>query len=137
MKGAPLAGVDVVHRFYQAVDRSDVVAALDCLADNVVWRGPSPLVPAGRVHLGLDDVRSRWLGDFLAAYPEYWAKPTEFVASDGLVIAIGEHGALINGVSTAMPMVQIWRVHGAKVVGARFFTDTAGLLEALSRPLDP
>jgi len=132
-----MSRIEVVRRFYDAVERSDLAGVLSCLAENVVWHGPSPLVPAGRVYHGLSDLKSRWLGDFLEIYPEYWARPKEYVESEDLVIAIGEHGARISGVLTAMPMAHIWRVHGGKIVGARFFTDTAGMIEALNRSAFP
>jgi ketosteroid isomerase-like protein len=122
----------VVREFYAALAGSDLQAALSHLSDDVVWRGPSVLVSAGRIYRGLDEVRQEWAREFTEAYPEYWARPVEYVEGADVVIALGDHGARMIGLDGSMPMAQVWRFRGASIAEVQFFTDTAGLLLALS-----
>jgi ketosteroid isomerase-like protein len=125
--------LDTLRGGYEAFGRGDLDAAFANFADDIVWRGPSELVPAGGTYHGRDEVRNQWLPEFTAHYQDFRQKPEQFIDAGEWIIVLGTGRFSIGGQEIKGSFAHIWKYAGGKVVEASFFADSARTLQAMQK----
>jgi ketosteroid isomerase-like protein len=124
--------LDALKAGYEAFSRGDIDAAFANFADDIVWEGTNDKVPAGGTYRGLDAVKGEWLKDVAESFEEFTVTPEEFVEGGDVIVMIGEgHAKLKNGATVDGDVCHVWRFSGDKVTAAKFFGDSAAVLEAM------
>jgi len=77
-------------------------------------------------------MESGWRGYF-AMCPDYWIRTDYVMREDGVVLAVGEAGGTIDGVSWRTPTAWKAVVRGRKVMEWRVFADNKPVYEILAR----
>jgi steroid delta-isomerase-like uncharacterized protein len=83
--------VDIVRRYYDALGRQDLDAAVECWAPG----GIDQLPPLGEVHAP-EGVRA-YFGEVFAAMPDFWLEVLSLVAQDDLVAVHWRSGGTFTG----------------------------------------
>ena len=131
---AQTENIAAVRSSYEAFSRGDLDGALAMMDDGIVWHQAQGLEHGGVYH-GLPAVRAavfdpidaQWWEDFDAA-------PSELLAGDDHVVAIGRYTARAKGTGKALdvPFAHVWKFAGGKAVRFHQFTDTRSWVEALT-----
>jgi ketosteroid isomerase-like protein len=123
-----------VRRSYEAFSRGDLDEALAMMDDGIVWHQAQGLAHGGVYH-GLPAVRA---AVFDPIDEQWWenfdAVPTELLAGDDHVVAIGRYtaSAKATGKPLDVPFAHVWKFTAGKAVRFHQFTDTRGWVEALT-----
>lgn len=72
---------------------------------------------------------------YFAMCPDYWIHTDYVMAENGMVLAVGEAGGTINGVSWRTPAAWKAMVRDGKVMEWRVFADNKPVYEILARRL--
>ncbi|MGQ0799056.1 MAG: nuclear transport factor 2 family protein [Pseudomarimonas sp.] len=124
---------DTVHAIYAAFALGDVPAVLGALAPDVFWTEAEG-GPFGGVYVGptavLEGVFMRIVGE----WDGYTAIPRETVASDEVVVVLGDYSATCKatGKSFQAPFAHVWKLQHGKVAVFQQFTDTALQRQAMA-----
>ena len=131
---AQTENIAAVRSSYEAFSRGDLDGALAMMDDGIVWHQAQGLEHGGVYH-GLPAVRAavfdpideQWWEDFDAA-------PSELLAGDDHVVAIGRYTARAKGTGKPLdvPFAHVWKFAGGKAVRFHQFTDTRSWVEALT-----
>jgi ketosteroid isomerase-like protein len=123
-----------VQALYAAFGRGDVQFILNNVTDDVDWQtlGPAPMPQAGP-HKGRAEV-GKFFEKVGQAYDFTQFEPREFIAQNGSVFAIVDYAGKIKatGKSYAAQAAMLFVFKDGKVAKFREYTDTAGLVAALS-----
>ncbi|HET8975393.1 MAG TPA: nuclear transport factor 2 family protein [Solirubrobacterales bacterium] len=111
-------GVDIVVASYEALNRGDIDAAMDALAEDAEWHESGALPDAGGHYVGRDSIRA-FLTEFLASWESFEQEIVETRgAGDRLAVfihltAVGRGSSVEVDASYA----HVWTMKGG--VGAR------------------
>ena len=117
----------VFRQFVAAINRQNVKALTALMTTDHVF-----VDPAGNMTRTAASMEVGWSGYF-AMCPDYWIRPDHVLAEHGEVLAAGEVGGTIDGVSWRTPAA--WRavIRDGKVAEWRVFADNRPVLEILAR----
>ena len=118
---------DTFLSFVLAVNRHDIEALRVLMTDDHVF-----VDSMGHREVGADTMKSGWIGYF-AMCPDYWIQTDHVMAEGGAVLAVGEAGGTIDGVSWRTPAAWQAVIRGGKVVEWRVFADNKPVYEILAR----
>lgn len=131
----PGSDLDVVLASYQAVNRGDVGAAMEALADDAEWH-ESGVLPEPEVHRGKDAI-SAFLSDFLAQWESFHQEIVESREAPGDRIALFIHLTAVGRGSSAEVDAQyahIWRMRDGLGVEVDAYYERAEALAAIESP---
>jgi ketosteroid isomerase-like protein len=121
--------VDVVRRYYEALNARDVEACVELLAPDI--EVAQPHLPDGGIYRGIAGWR-RWNDELDAAWSVMRWEPQEFIdAEDAVVVAVrfvgkGSHTAI----EQAVDRFQVLRVRDGRLVFTTGFTRRSEAMEA-------
>lgn len=126
----PLA---TVQGLYAAFAQGDVPAVLGALAADASWTEAEGF-PYGGTYVGPQAVLSGVFMRLGTEWDGFAAIPTEFVAQDDTVVALGEYSGTYKatGKGFRAPFCHVWNLKDGKVARFRQFTDTAVVQAALT-----
>ena len=131
----PGSDLDVVLASYQAVNRGDVGAAMEALADDAEWH-ESGVLPEPEVHRGKAAI-SAFLSDFLAQWESFHQEIVESREAPGDRIALFIHLTAVGRGSSAEVDAQyahIWRMRDGLGVEVDAYYERAEALAAIESP---
>jgi ketosteroid isomerase-like protein len=120
----------VVQEAYAAFGRGDIEGILERLDDDVVWKavyGAGPHVPTAGERRGKAQV-----GEFFKQVAQNVSfsrfEPTEFIASDSKVVALGHYAATTPvGKAFDSDFAMVFTLRNGKVTEFQEFTDSAAV----------
>ena len=117
---------ELIRGLYAAFAKGDIPSVLGTLAPNARWTEAAG-GPYGGVFVGPEAVLENVFMRIGAEWEGYAAVPSEFIANDGMVAAIGTYSGKFKatGKSFEAPFVHVWKLQDGKVVSFQQFTDTA------------
>ena len=123
--------ISVVRRLYEAHGNSEIVRLV--LAPDVRWE-VVPGFPHSAVYQGPDgvfDFFTRLFGDF----EDWHTEPSEFVETDGRVIAVGTYSARAKatGRSFKAQFAHVWTLSNGRITRLQQCADTVQLAKALGK----
>ena len=127
------APATIVRRFYDALGRGDVSAALLLLDPHVEWTEAERFPYYGGTWHG----RQAVLDNLLKRLPDDWdgfsAKAHEFVSEGDRVVSLGTYSGTFKktGRLLSAAFAHVWTVRGDKLARFDMHTDTAKVLEAM------
>ncbi|HEX5820444.1 MAG TPA: nuclear transport factor 2 family protein [Solirubrobacterales bacterium] len=125
-------GKDAVIASYEALNRRDIDAALDALAEDAEWH-ESDVLPDTGVYRGREAIRA-FLADFLGSW-ERFHQTVEEVRQEGDRVLVMIHLEATGRGSTAdvdARYAHLWTVSGTRGVRVDAFYDRAEALAALN-----
>lgn len=125
-------GKDAVIASYEALNRRDIDAALDALAEDAEWH-ESDVLPDTGVYRGREAIRA-FLTDFLGSW-ERFHQTVEEVRQEGDRVLVMIHLEATGRGSTAdvdARYAHLWTVSGTRGVRVDAFYDRAEALAALN-----
>jgi uncharacterized protein len=128
--------VDAVRRSYEAFARHDLDGALAMMHEDIVWHQAQGL-PHGGIYHGLAEVRSNVFDPIDESWWEnFKADPEEVIGVGDDVVVLGRYTATAKetGRPLDVPFAHVWRFRDGRAVRFHQFTDTRGLIEALTVP---
>ena len=127
--------MEVVLASYQAVNRGDVGAAMEALADDAEWH-ESGVLPEPEVHKGKAAI-SAFLADFLAQWEIFHQEVVESREAPGDRVALFIHLTAVGRGSSAEVDAQyahIWRMRDGLGVEVNAYYERAEALAAIESP---
>jgi ketosteroid isomerase-like protein len=122
--------MDVVCRYYEAINREDVAAALAEVDPNVEWwvRWDQPDQSVVRGH---DAWTAQW-DEIYATFADFRMDPMEFIdAGDFVVVPVFQVGRFQDSDALIeQHEVHVWKLSDGKIVEVREFNDKADALKA-------
>jgi len=120
---------------YAAFARGDTALAFADLDPECVFRAGSDLLPTGGEYHGKREIVGRWLPTLAAHMPDLRLLIDEIVESGDTICVTGTSRATLAGSSIEVksPFCHVWHFRAGKIAGARFFTDTAVLMDAIQQ----
>jgi ketosteroid isomerase-like protein len=122
--------VEIIRRYYEAINRGDVAAALAEVDPNVEWwvRWDQPDRSVVRGH---DAWKATW-DDIYATFADFRMDPMEFIdAGEFVVVPVFQVGRVQDSdAPIEQREVHVWRLSVGKVVEVREFNEKAEALEA-------
>ena len=123
--------VEIIRRYYEAINRGDVAAALAEVDPNVEWwvRWDQPDRSVVRGH---DAWKATW-DDIYATFADFRMDPMEFIdAGEFVVVPVFQVGRFQDSDALIEQReVHVWRLSVGKVVEVREFNEKAQALEAV------
>ena len=125
--------VDVVRRFYNALERGDVPSVLATLDENVEWTEAERFPYYTGTWRGPEAVFQNLLVRVANDWDSFAAPPSDFVSEGNRVVALGTYLGTYKktGRQISVPYAHVWTVTGETLSKFVQFTDTAKVLEAL------
>ena len=130
-----LSDMEVVLASYQAVNRGDVPAAMEALADDAEWH-ESGVLPEPEVHRGKDAI-SAFLSDFLAQWESFHQEIVESREAPGDRVAMFIHLTAVGRGSRAevdARYAHIWQMRDGLGVEVNAYYERAEALAAIESP---
>jgi uncharacterized protein len=126
--------VDIVRRFYDALERADVPAVLATLNKNVEWTEAERFPYYTGTWHGPDAVLQNLLVRVANDWDGFAATPSDFIAEGDRVVAIGTYTGTYKKTrrEISVPYAHVWTVDGETLLRFVQFTDTAKVLEAIA-----
>ena len=128
MSGAgTTTAAETFNQFVALINRHDLSAVLSLMTPDHV------LVDSvgNRAH-GTRSLEAAWRGYF-AMCPDYWIRTDHAIAENDIVLAAGEAGGTIDGVSWRTPAAWKAAIREGKVAEWRLFADNKPVYEILAR----
>ena len=124
--------IEVVRRFYEALGRGDVLAAVGMLAPSLDWTEAERFPYHGGTWHTPQAVLEGLFAPLEREWEDFSARPESYVAEGERVVSLGAYGGRHRktGRSLAAPFAHVWTVREGKIVGFVQYTDTAKVLEA-------
>jgi uncharacterized protein len=123
--------VEVVRRYYGAINRGDMAAALAEVDPNVEWwvRWDQPDRSVVRGH---DEWRAAW-DDIWATFADFRMDPMEFIDAGGFVVVpVSQVGRFQDSDALIEQReVHVWKLSEGKVVEVREFNEKVDALNAV------
>lgn len=122
-----VSSADAFTQFVTAINRHDTnaIAAL-------MTTGHTFFDSAGNQVHGAASMQAGWRGYF-AMCPDYWIRADHVMAEGDTVLAVGEAGGTIDGVSWRTPAAWKAVVHEGKLAEWRVFADNKPVYELLAK----
>jgi uncharacterized protein len=123
--------VSVVRRLYQARGNPEVIKQV--LASDVRWEVVDGF-PYSGVYEGLDSVLHDFFGRLFTDFDEFVSDATEFLESDGRVIALGHYSgrAAQTGKRFSARFAHVWTLKNGFIVRLQQCADTVQIARALT-----
>jgi ketosteroid isomerase-like protein len=115
------------QQFVAAINNHDAKALASLMTDDHVF-----VDSMGNRVQGAAAMAGAWRGYF-AMCPDYWIRADEVLSEGGTVLAVGEAGGTIDGVSWRTPAAWKAVIQGGKVTEWRVFADNKPVYEILAR----
>ena len=123
--------VEIVRRYYRAINLGDMTAALAEVDPNVEWwvRWDQPDQSVVRGH----DAWRAQFDDIYATFADFRMDPMEFIAGgDFVVVSVLQVGRFQNSDALIEQReVHVWKLNEGRVVEVREFNEKADALEAV------
>jgi uncharacterized protein len=128
--------LEIVQRFYVALERGDVKRVLATLNDQIewteaerfpyytgTWRGPQAVFENLLLRVGND-----WNG--------FAATPSDFIVDGDRIVALGTYTGTYKktGRDISVPFAHVWTVSAGTLLKFVQYTDTAKILDAIADP---
>ena len=118
---------EVFLSFVAAVNHRDVEALRALMSDDHVF-----VDGLGNRTAGAETMKAGWRGYF-AMCPDYWIRADHVVVAEDLVLAVGEVGGTIDGVTWQTPAAWKCVIREDKVAEWRVFADNKPVYEILAK----
>jgi ketosteroid isomerase-like protein len=125
------AGVDLVRRIIDALNRGDVDGMLALMHPDFEWT-PLEASPVARVYRGQDEVR-RYVEDWLGTFESLRLDLEESTEVGNFVVAVvrGHGRGRASGVQLNSRFCQLWKVQPGTAVGMEEYASSEQALAAL------
>ena len=126
--------VDVVRRFYDALERGDVPTLLSSLDAEIKWTEAERFPYYSGTWTGPLAVLDNLLKPLANDWDAFSAHPHEFIADGDRVVSLGTYSGKFKrtGRSLSAAFAHVWTVRGDKLTSFDMHTDTAKVLEAVT-----
>jgi ketosteroid isomerase-like protein len=122
-----MSPAETFQQFVDCINHHDVKALAALMtADHVFVDG------LGNRVQGAASMEAGWRGYF-AMCPDYWIRTDDVMAEGGAVLAAGEAGGTVDGVSWRTPAAWTASIRDGKVAEWRVFADNKPVYEILAR----
>jgi ketosteroid isomerase-like protein len=127
--------LSVVSRFYELLGAGDATAVLDLLDPQVQWTEAERFPYYAGTSIGPDAVLNNLLKRLAAEWDSFTATPNDFVIEGSRIVAFGTYDGVYKqtGKSIRADFAHVWTVSDGKITSHHAFTDTAKILEILTR----
>ncbi len=123
--------IEVVERFYAALDARDLDALAKTVAIDAVWDTPVAIPFGGRL-VGRDAVRG-FVTDAWGFFDDYHNVRERIVASGDRVVVSGAHGGRVNdGSEHSVPYQTIFTVADGEIVACAMQIDAGLVVRAVA-----
>lgn len=117
----------IIQRVYDGFTNGDMAAVVADFSDNIVWNEAENSPYSDRnPYQGTDEIVSGLFARLGGEWAYFNATPSNYVAEDDKVVAIGrytaEHGE--TGKSMDIPFVHVWTVKNGRITAFQQYTDT-------------
>ena len=119
--------IDTFKLFAAAINRHDIEALVKLMTADHVF-----VDSIGQRVQGAATMEAGWRGYF-AMCPDYWIRTDDVVADDGVVLAVGEAGGTIDGITWHTPAAWKAVIQDGKVAEWRVFADNKPVYEILAK----
>jgi len=119
--------IEVFHQFVAAINSHDVTAVAALLAPDHVF-----VDSLGNRVSGAKSMEAGWRGYF-AMCPDYWIRADNAIEESGIILAAGEAGGTMDGVSWRTPAAWKAEIRGGQLAEWRVFADNKPVYEILAR----
>ena len=118
--------LELVRGVYKAFALGDIPSVLGVLSPTVKWTEAEG-GPYGGIFTGPGAVLENVFMKLGGEWDDFSAVPTDFVADDATVVALGHYSATYKstGKSFKAPFAHVWKFEDGKVVSFQQHTDTA------------
>jgi ketosteroid isomerase-like protein len=123
----PMNSAEIFMQFVIAINNHDVKSLTALLTTDHVF-----VDSVGNRVRSATSMEAGWRGYF-AMCPDYWIHTDYVMAEDGVVLAVGEAGGTIDGVSWRTPAAWKAVIRDGKVMEWRVFADNKPVYEILAR----
>jgi ketosteroid isomerase-like protein len=124
--------VEIVRRSFDAFNRRDLEAVLDCWSDDIDYRAVEGAPDDhGPIH-GKDALRA-YAEDWLETFDDFRQEPLELIdpSEDKVVVVLRVSGrAKLSGVETNLTYAALYTIRGGKIARGREFWTRDEALEA-------
>jgi len=122
-----MSSASTFNQFVTAINSHDVEALTALMTSDHVF-----VDSAGNRVYGATSLKVGWRGYFVMC-PDYWIRTDHVMAEGDAVLAVGEAGGTIDGVSWRTPAAWKAVIRDGKVVEWRVFADNKPVYEILAR----
>ena len=119
--------IDTFKLFAAAINRHDIEALAKLMTADHVF-----VDSIGQRVQGAATMEAGWRGYF-ALCLNYWIRTDDVVADDGVVLAVGEAGGTIDGITWHTPAAWKAVIQDGKVAEWRVFADNKPVYEILAK----
>jgi len=123
----PMNPAEIFIQFLSAINHHDIEALTALMTTDHLFVNSV----GNRMH-SATSMKVGWLGYF-AMCPDYWIHTDDVMAKDDVVLAVGEAGGTIDGVSWRTPAAWKAVIRDGKVMEWRVFADNKPVYEILAR----
>lgn len=127
--------VEIVRRFFEAVERRDLAGVLAAYDENIVIREADSL-PYGGVYQGFDGAQKH-----AAGYVQTWGNfqmadeqkmDATFLDAGETVVVLWRQRAANGGRKFDSSATSVYKLRGGKIIESEMFQDTAAILKFLA-----
>jgi ketosteroid isomerase-like protein len=122
-----MSATEVFNDFVAAVNQHDVAALAALLTDDHIFRDS-----LGNRVSGAKSMEAGWRGYF-AMCPDYWIRVDMLMEGQGTVLAVGQAGGTINGVSWRTPAAWKAVIREKKIALWQVYADNKPVYEILEK----
>lgn len=123
----------IVQKFYTALSTGDIPTILTVLDPDLKWTEAERFPYYGGTWNSPQAVIENLLVPLGREWEEFSAKPSDFIAQDNQVVALGTYSGTYKetGHSMSAPFAHVWEACDGRLSQFSQYTDTAKVLEAL------
>jgi uncharacterized protein len=125
--------VEIVQRFYDALERGDAGGALMTLDNEVEWTEAERFPYYTGTWYGPQAVFENLLLRIANDWDDFAATPSDFIANGDRIVALGTYTGRYKktGRDISVPYAHVWTVRGETILKFVQYTDTAKILDAI------
>jgi ketosteroid isomerase-like protein len=125
----------VVRDFYDHLARGDFAAILSLMAEDIEWTEAERFPYYSGTWHGPQAVLNNLLIPLSRDWTDFAAKAHEYIVEGNRVVALGTYSGTYKatGKSTTADFANIWTVRASKLQSFHMHTDTAKVLEAMTK----
>jgi uncharacterized protein len=129
-----MTATNVVQRFYDALGRGDVAAAMALFAPEIAWTEAERFPYHGGTWTRPQQVVDNLFVPLVRDWEDFSVQPRSFVAQGEDVVSFGSYAGTNRRThrSFTAPFAHHWTVRDGKIAGFIQYTDTAKVLEAVA-----
>jgi uncharacterized protein len=127
--------LDTVRQFYASLARGDVPAVLGLLDPKIEWTEAERFPYYGGTWRSLDEIIKGLFEPLGRDWSSFAVNAEHFVAQGDEVVSLGRYVGTYKATGRSMtaPFAHHWNARGGKITRFVQYTDTAKVLEAVSR----